>query len=202
MLTRLFRPEKILFYKFVFFIGILLIMLLKCSEFNKPGLTLPNVSNFIADDQGWRISENSENIIPDYSASGGNPDGYIYTADKSSDAWYFSASTRFVNEVKKGYGKTLSFDLKQSATDAQYDADDVILTDGTIVLTFNTAYNPSTVWTHYSIKLDELSGWAKGASKATKTDLQTVLQNLVELKIRGEFRAGPDTGGLDNAIID
>ncbi|CAN5613885.1 hypothetical protein BH09BAC4_BH09BAC4_20860 [soil metagenome] len=202
MSTTLFKSEKIIFFKFVFSLGLLSIILLKCSEFNKPGLTLPGVSNFEADDQGWRISENSENTVPEYSASGGNPDGYIYTTDRLSNAWYFIASTRFANEVKKGYGKTLYFDLKQSATDAQYDADDVILTDGTIVLTFNTAYNPSTTWTHYSIKLDELSGWKKGAQEATRTDIQAVLQNLTELKIRGEFRAGADTGGLDNAIIE
>ena len=165
MPTTLFKPEKISFFKLVFFAGLLSSMVLRCTEFNKPALTLPNVSNFDADDQGWRISENPETTVPDYSASGGNPDGYIYTTDRLSNAWYFIASTRFVNEVKKGYGKTLHFDLKQSATDAQYDADDVILTDGKIVLTFNTAYNPSTTWTNYSIKLDELSGWKKGASK-------------------------------------
>lgn len=202
MSTTFFKSEKIVFYRFVFFIGLLSIILLKCSKFNKPGPTLPTVSNFEEDDQGWRISENSENTVPEYSTSGGNPGGYIYTTDRLSNAWYFVASTRFANEVKKGYGKTLYFDLKQSATDAQYDADDVILTDGTIVLTFDTAYNPSTTWTHYSIKLDELSGWKKGASEATGTDIQAVLQNLTELKIRGEFRSGPDTGGLDNAIIE
>ncbi|AKD56051.1 laminin B domain-containing protein [Spirosoma radiotolerans] len=161
-------------------------------------LSSPAYIAFDNDNQGWQISSGA---ISSYSATGGNPGGYIIGTDNALGFWYFIASKEFVSETRKSYERNLGFDLEQSATDSQANADDVILTDGSTILTFDTAYNPKTTWTHYSIKLDEFSGWKKGKVKATKADMQTVLQNLTELRIRGEFRAGPDRGGLDNVAI-
>ncbi len=69
------------------------------------------------------------------------------------------------------------------------------------MLTFNTLCNPKITWTSYPIKLDELNGWKKGNTKVTKEDIQSVLENLSNLRIRGEFKAGPDQGGLGNVAI-
>lgn len=126
---------------------------------------------------------------------GGYPGGYVYAIDNTLGVWYFVAPQHFISEVKKGYAKSLHFDLIQSTIDFQYEADDVVFSDGIDTLTFNTVYNFKTTWTSYAVKLDEFSGWKKGSSIATKTDMQT------DLRIRGEFRAGPDRGGLDNVAI-
>ncbi len=169
-----------------------------CNQISISKLATPVIDSFDTDSQGWYVSKEAEG---GYSRTGGYPGGYIYGSDSSPRAWYFVAPERFIHEVQHGYGKTLRFDLEQSATDAQFDAADIILTDSITTITFNTAYNPDTTWTAYSIDLDELAGWQKGSLKATKEDIQLVLQNLSGFRIRGEYRVGPDRGGLDNVSI-
>lgn len=193
-----FNPEKVVFYKFAVVGGMLLALLIGCYRFTLTPLDPPDSNSFDDGDQGWRVSAGG---VGSYSATGGYPGGYMAGLDNTDGTWYFIAPTPFTNEVRKGYGRTLRFDQFQSATDAQGNTDDIILTDGRNTLTFNTSYNPNTTWTSYAIKLDELSGWEKGKQRATKADMQAVLRNLTGLRIRGEFRSGPDYGGLDNVAI-
>lgn len=51
------------------------------------------------------------------------------------------------------------------------------------------------------MRLDERIGGKKGLEAAAKTDIQVVLQNLTGLKIRGDYKAGPDRGILVNVAI-
>lgn len=182
-----------------YIVGFLCIFLsISCSELILIPTLVPYYVTFDEWDQGWRVSEGG---IGSYSVAGGNPGGYIVGTNSAYGVWYFVASKGFVRETRKYYERTLKFDLIQSTTDSQINAHDVILTDGTTTLTFNTSYHPNTTWTHYSVKLDELSGWKKKNVKATKADMMAVLQHLTDLRIRGEYRAGPDQGGLDNVIL-
>ncbi|GAB3769417.1 hypothetical protein GCM10028818_05450 [Spirosoma horti] len=195
------NPEKVVFYKFAAVGGLLLALLIGCYRFTLTPLAPPATNSFDDGDQGWRISEGG---VGSFSATGGYPGGFMAGSDNLDPIqtlWYFIAPDPFLAEVRKGYGKTLRFDLIQSGTAEQRYADDVILTDGKTTLTFDTAYNPNTTWTSYSLKLDELSGWKKGDARATKADIQKVLTNLTGLRIRGEYRSGPDSGGLDNVAI-
>lgn len=159
-------------------------------------------NGFDLDGQGWSVD--AAFAKGGYSATGGNPGGYVYGIDNSDGLfWFFLASDSLTHESRKGYGKTLSFELQQNATDAQaITTDDIILSDGVITLTYNTSCNPATTWTAYSVKLDELSGWKKGGKAATKADFQKVLANINSLKIRGDFRYGADRGGLDNVSLN
>lgn len=194
-------PEKVVFYKFSVVGGLLLALLIGCYRFALTPIDPPDSNSFDEGDQGWRISEGG---VGSFSATGGYPGGYMAGTDNFDPVrtfWYFIAPAPFINEVRRGYGKTLRFDLFQSATDEQRFTYDVILTDGIDTLTFDASYNPGTTWTSYAIKLDELSGWQNGNERATKADLQAVLTNLTDLRIRGEFRSGPDQGGLDNVAI-
>lgn len=154
--------------------------------------------SFDRDTQGWKGSAGS---ITSFRVKGGNPGGYVLAADDSTGTWYFVAPTRIVSKMKGGYGKIFSFDLEQSATDYQYDADDIILKAGAVTLTYNTAQNPDTTWTSYRVKLDELSGWKKANEPVSKTDLVYVMANLSEVRIRGEFRFGADRCGIDNVSV-
>lgn len=59
------------------------------------------------------------------------------------------------------------------------------------------------VWKTYSIKLDSSGGWRvfrgrSGDGPATDQDLKDVLSDVTDLRIKGEFGPGPNTGGLDN----
>lgn len=195
------KSEKVVLYKFAAVGGLLLALLVGCYRFTLYPLDPPDSNSFDDGDQGWQISEGG---VGGFSATGGYPGGYMAGSDNFDPIhtyWYFIAPAPFTNEVRKGYGKTLRFDLIQSGTDVQRYTDDVILTDGLNTLTFDISYNPGTTWTSYAIKLDELSGWKKGKERATKADIQAVLAHLTGLRIRGEFRSGPDDGGLDNVVI-
>ncbi len=95
------------------------------------------------------------------------------------------------------------FDLKQSDLSAPFDAADVILSDGEATLYFNHAQPPGIEWTSFKIPLDASAGWLhQDTDKAAGPDkLNQVLSRLTKLWIRGEFRTGDDTGGLDNVAI-
>ncbi|GAB3034345.1 laminin B domain-containing protein [Spirosoma pulveris] len=195
------KPGKSIALILTFLIGFSPVLLVNCVRFSEQSPPPSNIDTFDGGDQGWRVSDIAESTAPHYSAHGGNPDGYIYAIDRLETAWYFIASPGFTQKVQKGYGKVLRFDLMQSSIASQYDADDVILTDGKDKLTFNTAYNPGITWTSYRIPLNEFSGWEINHKKATKADIERVLSNLTEVRIRGEFKAREDTGGLDNVSI-
>lgn len=176
-----------------------IVFTVSCTEGNFTVLRYPGFVGFDVDKDGWRVSEGG---TVGYSLTGGNPGGFLFGDDAGGKAWYFIASDSFVAETRKAYGSSLRFDLKQEMVALNPDGiSDIVLTDGKTTLTFKTAYKPATTWTHYAIRLDELSNWKKGSRLATKTDMQIVLQNLTGLRIRGDYKAGPDRGGLDNVTL-
>lgn len=187
--------EKSSLYRIIF-LALSILFLVGCNEIITP--LLPVTDTFDSDAQGWQVNEGGKG---GFSPVDGNLGGFVYGVDNAPGFWYFVAPAGFIASIRKAYGLQLIFDLEQSATDSQAESDDVILTDGVLTLTYKTAYHPKTTWTPYSVKLDEAAGWKKGKVKATKAELQQVLQNLTSLKIRGEYRAGPDRGGLDNVSI-
>ncbi len=159
-------------------------------------------STFDTGDEGWTVVNDA--YSPVYYAQGGNPGGYISATDKQQGQyWYWRAPAKFYGDFSMAYGKTLTFDLKQTATTSQADRDDVILVGGGIRLVYNTSYNPGTTWTSYSIFLHESAGWINTATGliATQAEIQTVLSALSDLQIRGEYLVGPDTGSLDNVVL-
>ena len=140
---------------------------------------------------------------PDFQFSGGNPGGHL-TADDDvqGGVWYWQAPQKYHGNFAGAYGKTLTFDLKQSGTNDQFDSVDVILSGGGIILTLDSLSNPGTSWTGYTVTLDESAGWSNGGAAATRADVEAVLSSLDDLQIRGEYINGPDTGGLDNVVLN
>ncbi len=167
-------------------------------------LVEPNIvqSTFDSDDEGWTIVGDGDG--PTYNATGGNPGGYISSTDQaSSEYWYWQAPAKFLDDQSAAYGRTLSFDLVQSVTDDQDDQDDVVLVGDGITLVFDTSYNPGDTWTHYVVTLHESAGWLNSSTGLAPSSIEftQVLTNLESLLIRGEYRVGDDTGGLDNAAF-
>ncbi|HFC11370.1 MAG TPA: hypothetical protein ENJ56_00900, partial [Anaerolineae bacterium] len=161
-------------------------------------------SSFVLDNDGW-FGSGDTTTSPNYVASGGNPDGYLSLADSATGGvWYWEAPYQYLGNISTAYGKTLSFDLKQSSTSNQFDYDDIILNSPNMQLNFDTSYNPNTTWTHYSILLDETAGWqVDGEGRApTQAEFLAVMVSLIRLRMRGEFRSGADTGGLDNVLLE
>jgi hypothetical protein len=170
-------------------------------------MSLPIVSTFDTDADGWTVYGDAQgsSVLPTYQATGGNPGGHISaTDDVAGGVWYWKASPKFSGNAVLAYGSALSFDLKQSGLNDQFNATDVVLVGGGFTLVYDTPDNPGLTWTRYLVPLTAGEGWKKDTltgTVATTEDMQTTLAYLEEIRIRGEFIGGPDTGGLDNVVL-
>ena len=79
---------------------------------------------------GWRVWNNDGSFGTGiWTNVGGNPSGYYYRTDSGGDGKtaFWHAPVQFLGQQAAAYGGYVEFDLKQSATDSQYDTDDVML---------------------------------------------------------------------------
>ncbi|MFQ5489394.1 MAG: laminin B domain-containing protein [Phycisphaerae bacterium] len=163
-------------------------------------------SDFDSGDEGWTLVGDAEGgrSDPDYNFTGGNPGAYVSADDDvTGGTWYFQAPAKYHGDFGAAYGRTLTFDLKQSSLNSQFDNRDVILTGAGMTIWFNTAMNPGTDWTAYSITLDVAAGWlANDDTPASEADIRAVLADIEDLQIRGEYVSGADTGSLDNVVLN
>lgn len=165
----------------------------------------PKVSSeFASDDDGWTISGDAQatSVKPDYSGTGGNPDGLISAKDDvAGGTWYFVAPAKYLGDQAASYGQNFKFDLRvDKEPSSPFDDPDVILKSSSLTLVFDTANNPSAVWTSYTVPLAE-SGWHiddLDGPEPTRDQMKSVLGALTSVWIRGEFNTGADVGYLDN----
>jgi len=159
-------------------------------------------STFDEDDEGWLVVGNGI-TRPTYNASGGRMGGYLSMTDGSSDTWYWDAPEAFLGEQSAAYGRTLEFDLGQSAGTYDRSGPDVVLEGSGLRLVFYTPSDPYGGWTHYCVPLHDSAGWLVEASgeKATEAELRAVLAELGQLMVRGEYRGSGATGSLDNVLL-
>lgn len=170
------------------------------------GSTLQGKANsgFVSDADGWVISGDAQStsVKPDFSGTGGNPDGLISAKDDvTGGVWFFVAPAKYLGDNSSIAGKALKFDLKVDKVPTNPFPDiDVKLIGGGVTLVFDTPNNPTEQWTSYTVPLTA-AGWKVGklsGAAATDADMTTVLKDTTALWIRGEFNEGPDTGSLDN----
>ena len=171
------------------------------------------IESFESGENGWLVvgDAQGESDKPTYQTSGGNPGAFMEAVDDAvGGIWYWAAPESFRLKIsdewekRGGAGCELFFDLKQSDTSAPFKADDVILSDGKIELSYRHESPPGEEWTSYRIPLDAMAGWVNKIGNeraASRAEMDQVLRHLSKLWIRGEFREGPDRGGLDNVGI-
>ncbi len=163
-------------------------------------------STFDIDSEDWLVVGDATSTIPLFVNEGGNDGGYISADDTGTGGvWYWLAPEKFLGNQSSSFGKNLTFDLKQSGNSAQFDIDDILISNGEITIAFDLENNPGTDWTSYSVSLDTLALWKltsiSGGELATSDQIMDVLSNISSIKIRGEYIDGPDTGGLDNVRL-
>jgi len=174
----------------------------------------PVVSTFDEDDDGWEISGDAqgESTVPTFEEGTGTPAPSISAVDDvQGGVWYFKAPGKFLADKSAYYGGTLEFDLKQeySGSRSQFDSNDVVLSGGGMTLTYDfggTESHPgggeSGIWTSYALNLDETDAWETGGgSSPSGSEMMTVLGDLTELRIRGEYQSGSDKGYLDEVSM-
>jgi hypothetical protein len=162
----------------------------------------PVVSHFLRNAEGWTAAGDG---VLHYAQTGGNPGstGHIFIIDLTlGDNFSFNAPSRFLGDVSGAYSRLLTFDLywSQANLSGHKDGDDVVLRGAGHTLVATLPELPATTWTSYSIPLSVAGGWVhQGTDEpATAAQIQAVLGSLQEFRIRGEFRSGPEQGGLDN----
>lgn len=172
-------------------------------------IAVSNFDNPADGADGWTVINDA--IGPTRIPTGGNPGGYLQAVDQFVGlTWYWVAPGKFLGDVSAAYGQPLTFDLRQHYADLnpllQFDEDDVVLSGNGLTLALDTPFNPDRInWTSYSVPLLASAGWRQtniGGAPATEAQLQSVLSNLASLRIRGEFFVGPDTGDLDNVVLN
>jgi len=151
-------------------------------------------SFFDEDDEGWTI-------IGDAQQGGSKPDymdGYIQaTDDVVGGTWYYSAPAKFSGDLSSCYGDSFSFDLRQSSTDHQFVAQDIIIDSKYGIINYKFGYGPGTSWTPFEKDMIE-TGWNVNL---TEEQFKKILSSVTSILIRGEYRDGFDIGSLDNVII-
>lgn len=170
------------------------------------------IETFERGDTGWLVvgDAQGESDKPTHETEGGNPGAHMSAVDDAvGGVWFWSAPDSFLDAITGKWrergspGAILTFDLKQSDTSNPFEDRDVVLASGDLELTFRHESPPATEWTSYRVPLKPSAGWINAATNepATTEEMIAVLSGLDRLWIRGEFRTGEDTGGIDNISI-
>jgi hypothetical protein len=170
-------------------------------------------SNFSINDESWTESD-INNLTPqtvNYNATGGNPGGYISVMFPGGQPGYWNAPAKFLgDQCLSSYGLNLKFDLQfSSITSLQHSGNgDVILKSGSTSILINLPSFPALApsWTSYTIKLDDTAGWKYGSiggAVATADQIKTVLSNLTDIRINGQYQLAASTvSGIDNVVFE
>lgn len=154
--------------------------------------------------EGWTVVGDAQGATAEatHVAGGGSPGAHLRaTDDVAGGTWYWNASPAYLGDKSAYVGGTLSFELNQSKTDDQFDNTDVVLESGETRLGYDfgdESTHPGTNWTAYEVPLSP-DGWTnlETGEPVTGETFEAVLSDLDQLWIRGEYRSGSDTGGLD-----
>lgn len=159
--------------------------------------------DFSSSPQGWIIAGDTSDVPAVFEATGGNPGGYISHTDEAlGETWYFRAPDGLLAQLRAAENGTLSFSLKQSSTDAGFPDDDIVIVGAAGRLSYRFDRAPGRDWTDFSVRLSASAGWRWNWNQVpTSEQMQRVLSSPTRLDIRGEFRTGDDTGGLDNVRL-
>jgi len=158
---------------------------------------------FSSSSQGWVIAGDTSDAPVTFEPAGGNPGGYISHVDEAlGETWYFRAPASVLAQLAAAEHGTLRFNLKQSSADAGFTDDDVVIAGEAGRLSYRFDHAPGTGWTNFSVPLTASAGWRWNWNQAaTQEQMHLVLAAPLRLEIRGEFRTGDDTGGLDNVQL-
>jgi alkaline phosphatase D len=159
--------------------------------------------DFDSSAEGWLVSGDTGIVTPIFEPDGGDPGGYISSDDEAiGETWYFRAPAGVLEQLSGAEQGTISYSLKQSSVDAGFLEEDIIIQGPAGRLSYQFGTAPGTDWTDFSVRLSASAGWRwNWNAQATQEQIRSVLVDPTRLDIRGEYRTGPDIGGLDNFAL-
>jgi hypothetical protein len=155
---------------------------------------------FVESAQGWQVAGDTGTVAPVFTPDGG---GYITGTDEAiGETWYFRAPLSVLRQLPAAVNGTISFSLKQSASQVSLFDDDIVIVGAAGRLSYRFQTPPGTVWTHFSVRLLEGEGWTWNWNRrATQAQINSVLAAPTALDIRGEYVTGQDEGSLGNFVL-
>lgn len=182
-------------------------------------------STFDSGSDGWIVVDRVNNSLrvsgtrqPSFIASGGNPGGFVRTADNSSNYsldFYWRAPGKFLGDKSAAYGGRLDFDVRSNDADSYIPYSVVLIGGGVTNVGPILYFTQANTWKHFSYPLVAgavltnyipavtLATWTNVTTHlpSTEYDLRAALEDLQVLDIAGEYGYGADTGDLDNVAL-
>ena len=171
-------------------------------------------STFDVDDEGWEVYEGTTHYPTaiHWSATGGSPDGHVYSGDPGDGGFYFKAPAKFLGAMPCALNGTISRDLKTNIFDPNgrnmglsiYGTDEQ---GGTIRISNSEHMNVINTWVTSTWTLNAAGGWTfidagGNISPASNANIIQVLQNVTNIHISGETVVGhSEVTRLDNVRI-
>jgi laminin B (domain IV) len=167
-------------------------------------------TNFDANASGWKVqqSDSSSQTNPTWSASGGNPNGYIRFTDADpvgddQGGFFVNSGAPFVGNRLNYYGDNLHFDLRINGV--ALNAPIVYLfgqsDSGPLAAFAAPSTGPTTSWSSFDIPLFQ-SDWNAPAGTLTKAAFKALLGNITSIEVLADYQTNPgETTDLDNVVF-
>lgn len=161
-------------------------------------------TEFTTGASGWSANADSTDLV--HVPVDGADGGFVSATDQGrGETWYFSSGSGFEGDLSAYAGGTLTYSIRQSATDRPFDDIDVLIVGSSRTLGFDFPIDqhPGTEFTEFNVDLTASAGWFDVADRApvSDSDIAAVLNNVQDIQIRGEYRNGSDSAQLTSVVI-
>jgi hypothetical protein len=152
-------------------------------------------STFDMGAEGWSAVDPTTDYTASWQSTGGNPGGFLQGAETNplGGTGYFIAPSKFLGNLSAYAGGILTYDLKVIQGSDFFSDVDVIISSGANSVSWTSNINPvGDGWVTVQVQLNQAN---------LGSNLASILSNVTEFQIRGEFINGPEVEGLDNVLL-
>jgi Laminin B (Domain IV) len=153
-------------------------------------------STFDTGAEGWNAVDPTGDYTASWQSTGGNPGGFLLGTETNplGGTGYFIAPSKFLGNLSAYAGGTLTYDLKVISGTDYFNDVDVIISNGANSVSWTSNINPvGGGWVTFQVQLNQAT---------FGSNLASVLSNVTEFQIRGEFINGPELEGLENVRLN
>ena len=153
-------------------------------------------STFDTGTEGWSaLDQTGHDYTASWTSTGGNPGGFLQGTETNPNGGtgYFIAPSKFLGNLSAYAGGTLTYDLNVIQGTDYFSDVDVIISSGANSASWTSNINPvGHGWVTFQVQLNQAN---------FGSNLASILSNVTEFQIRGEFINGPEVEGLDNVLL-
>src|SRR5258705_136719 len=168
------------------------------------------ISDFEVDNEDWALEGATTADATRGSRAPVDGDWFIRGTDGTSGTMYFRAPGKFRGDKAAYYGGHISYFARWLVdggfgNGSAFAANDVIIigaNGNTLTYRFGIDDSPEDQWVFREVALDTRAAWRLAGQAATEQEIHDVLANVLQVKLRGEYRANAtDIGYLDRFVM-